>query len=57
MSEIEVILLTFQQQIKKTLHSLVEQETQKICHNHPPVTYIVANCPYCAKFGNCFHKN
>jgi CRISPR/Cas system-associated exonuclease Cas4 (RecB family) len=60
MSEIETILANFQMQIKRELHDLVDKtqkEIPSIVHNHPPVQYLVKNCPYCTKFGNCFHKN
>lgn len=54
--EIETILLNFQVAIKAELHRLAETKTQ-ITHNHPPVTYLVKNCPYCDKHGNVFHIN
>ena len=54
--EIEQILQTFQNTIKQELNKLVT-EKPKIYHNHPPVKYIVNDCPYCKKYGNCFYKN
>ena len=56
--EIEHILQTFQNTIKQELNKLVlETEKPKLHHNHPPVNYIVNDCPYCKKHGNVFYKN
>tara|TARA_B100001996_G_C18135946_1_gene391045 strand:- start:110 stop:292 length:183 start_codon:yes stop_codon:yes gene_type:complete len=60
MSEVENILLDFELLIKKELHTLIDKDyegSQQIVHNHPPVTFIVKDCPYCLKYGNCFYKN
>ena len=56
--EIEHILQTFQNTIKQELNKLIlETEKPSIYHNHPPVNYIVNDCPYCKQHGNVFHKN
>lgn len=59
MADIETILTHFEMRIKRELHTLVNIETTKptVVHNHPPVPFIVNNCPYCKKHGNCFYKN
>jgi len=28
--------------------------TEKLCHNHPPLRRIVNGCKYCEKYGNIF---
>jgi len=36
-------------------HIKKELEPKEI-HNHPPVKFLVKDCPFCEKFGNCFSK-
>ena len=36
--------------------TLNELKIPKIIHNHLPSNFLVKDCEYCLKFGNCFSK-